>query len=127
MKNNNHMHEGFWDDNGGHPKGMLGKSHDIETKEKISRTLRLKKVNCKPVDLIFPNGEIKSFDSQNDCAEYLNTTTCSSMFIRLIKTGEPLEIKYKNQYTKKLIPFLGIRLIDKSKENIEVNQSSKKD
>ena len=90
-----------------HPKGMLGKKHTEETKRRITETLKNGKFCC----------------SIKECANYFNLTSSSKAIRRLIQTGEPYEIKWKNGYTKNLEVLVGLRIV--RIDNTEVTYETK--
>lgn len=106
-----------------HPKGMLGKKHTEETKRRITETLKNGKFCCKPVKVIYPDGNEVVFDSIKECANYFNLTSSSKAIRRLIQTGEPYEIKWKNGYTKNLEVLVGLRIV--RIDNTEVTYETK--
>lgn len=125
MKQNNHCHKGFWSENNRqHPRGMKGKSHDQKTREQICQTLKDKKVNCKKVKVILPNGEEHIFEKKQDAADFLGLCSTGKAFLNLCKTGLPYEIKVINQHTKKNQHLVGTRIIT-LKDNTEVTNLGK--
>ena len=102
---------------------MLGKKHTEETKRRITETLKNGKFCCKPVKVIYPDGNEVVFDSIKECANYFNLTSSSKAIRRLIQTGEPYEIKWKNGYTKNLEVLVGLRIV--RIDNTEVTYETK--
>ena len=46
-----------------------------------------------------------------ECANYLNLSPSNTIVRKLIQTGEPYEIKWKNGYTKNLEVLVGLRIV----------------
>ena len=71
----------------GHPRGMLGKKHSEERKKQISKTVREKKICCKELTAIMPNGDVVIYDSSKSALSALGISKW--VFNKLIKSGEP--------------------------------------
>lgn len=110
--NNPFKKSGAWDTHE-HPRGMLGKTHSKENKDRISKTLKDKKINCKKVLVIYPNGEERVFDSVTQAQESLNLTT--RVMYKLLRSGQPYTISKclnKQHYYLKQYEGLVIKRID---------------
>lgn len=115
---NNCMTNGkvVWGETHEHPKGMKGKKQSGHQKE----IARKGKYAQKRVEAILPNGEVKNFDSLNDCCDFFDILPTSAVTLRLLKTNEPYILsKNINKKTKaKLEKIVG--LILRYKDNSEV-------
>lgn len=109
-----------WGDN--HPKGMLGKHHTEEHNKHISKLMKEKKINCKAIKIIYPDGKEIIYDS---IQEAVKSTGISYDTIRkLIKTNKPYELSNRvtnNREFLKTIVGIKIEKID----NTEVTQETK--
>lgn len=111
-----------WGETHEHPKGMLGKKHDDETKSSIAKTMVSKNVNCKSIKVIYPQGFEKSYRSIGEASSDLSIS--SPTIKKYLDSGKPYEIKVINQYTKKNKHLVGVRF-EYIKDNTEVTQETK--
>lgn len=104
-----------------HPKGMLGKHHSEKTIAKKRSYCGEKSFSNSEVISINKNGETKKFHSCKMCMEFYGIST--TVFYRLIKSGECYKLNPKANYKKrdkeKLRNIEGIRFM--YKEDTEVS------
>ena len=125
-KSNNPMYNGktIWGVTHPHPKGMKGKKHSEEKRRQISETLKRKGHAQKKVEAILPDGEIITFESLNDCADYFGVMSGSSFIRNLLKTNQPYKMHpntTRNREKLKLLEGLTLKYLD----NTEVTNDSK--
>ena len=94
-KENNCMTNGkvIWGVTHPHPRGMKGKTHSEKTKESLRKYSGKNSSSAKSVKATLPTGEIKIFHTVKECSDYFDLCSTSSMFIRLLKTGEPYKMR----------------------------------
>ena len=97
----------IWGVTHSHPRGMMGKRHSTEHNAKISAKMREKKVNCKSVKVIYPDGFTEVYSSMTD-AQKIGLT--KPVILKLVRSGKPYEIKVVNQHTDKVKRLVGIRV-----------------
>lgn len=105
---NNPMRNGkvVWGETHNHPRGFKGKTKSPEERTRISQTLKDKRHACIPIRAIYPNGEIVEYESTKAAQEVGLT---KPVILKLLRSGEPFEIKVVNQYSKKNTHLVGIR------------------
>ena len=125
-RKNNPMYNGktIWGKTHPHPRGMKGKSHTEEKRKQISETLKRKGHARKKVKAVLPSGEIKIFESLNECSDWLGFSPSSSFIQRLIKTNQPYVMNPQvriNILKFKLLEGLTLKYLD----DTEVTNDSK--
>lgn len=116
-KNFNPMKNGacIWSVTHSHPKGMKGKHHTAEHNQELSKKMKDKKINCKPVKVIYPDGREEMFTSIGEAQEI---GVSRPVILKMIRSGKPYKIKVVNQYTRKIKHLEGICI--KYVDNTEV-------
>lgn len=106
-----------------HPRGMLGKTHSEEYKKKLS-VMFSGANNHQAIKLlaIMPDGSKIIFDTKKQLMNELKIS--QGVVDRLRKSGQPYEIKTRNQHTEKTKHLEGLIIKDIT-ENTEITNRSK--
>lgn len=99
-----------------HPRGMMGKHHSEEHNQLVSEKLK-GRVHNKPIRVIFPDGEIKIFQTMKD-AEAIGL--CKPVILKILRSKKPYEVKVVNQYTERVKHLAGI--VIEYLENTEITK-----
>lgn len=110
-----------WDVTHPHPKGMEGKHHTAKHNQELSKKMKDKKINCKPVKVIYPDGREETYTSIGE-AQVIGVS--KPVILKIIRSGKPYKIKVVNQYTNKIKHLEGICI--KYVDNTEVIKGIKK-
>ena len=71
--------------------------------------MKQKKINCKRIKIIFPDGKILEFDGVRKAVTKIGLS--QPIVSKLLKTGKEFEIKQNNQYINKIKHLQGIKII----------------
>lgn len=105
-----------WKD--GHPKGMKGKKHSEETKKKM--TLKAIETIKRKIEVTFPNGDKKEFDSVTNAIKELKIS--NTIVYKLLNTNKPYELSKNVTNNREYLKGLeGLRIC--YKDNTEVTNS----
>ena len=87
---NNPFYGKTWTDEN-HPKGMKGKHHSTESKNKTSNTIKNMTTKCcTKVIVIMPDGKKYIFNKAREAIEFTGITT--RIYYKLLKSGEPYKL-----------------------------------